>query len=280
MSSATLTLIGMYNWDNTLFDNLQVPDGIDKATLIDSILLRSGEFEVLYSDFDFMKFSIGAWSRKWYPTLERWIDALSIQYNPLENYDRQEEWTDKRDISGNESGNSSGSDSRSQTSNENGTEGRNESTIENGSEGRTENSSNGASTTGTSGSTTTTNVSAYDGGSTYTPKEQLIVSASDGSTSSGAVSLSVSGLHENNISLVVSAMKENMVSINISGLHADTFSRLHSTDDDLEHKGRIHGNIGVTTSQQMLLSELDLGYWNIYEKITDIFLTEFVIPVY
>lgn len=280
MSSATMTLIGMYNWDNTLFDNLQVPDGIDKATLIDSILIRSGEFEVLYSDFDFMKFSIGAWSRKWYPTLERWIDALSITYNPLENYDRQEEWTDKRDISGNESGNSSGSDSRNQTSNENGTEGRNESTIESGSEGRTENSSNGASTTGTSGSTTTTNVSAYDGGSTYTPKEQLIVSASDGSTSSGAVSLAVSGLHENNISLVVSAMKENMVSINISGLHADTFSRLHSTDDDLEHKGRIHGNIGVTTSQAMLLSELELGYWNIYEKITDIFLTEFVIPVY
>lgn len=336
MSSATLTLIGMYNWDNTLFDNMQLPDGIDKATLIDSILMRSGEFEVLYSDFDFMKYSIGAWSRKWYPTLERWVDALSIRYNPLENYDRQEEWTDKRDIKGKESGKSSGEDSgsesRGQTSNETGSDGRteggtegitegrnesgsegitgnrNESGTESGTEGRTENSTNGASTTGTSGSTTTTNVSAYDGGGIYTPKEQLIVSASDGSTSSGAVSLAVSGLSSKTTSLtvsdltnkltsltvsgasnkltslIVSAMHENTISINISGLHAnkrsDEFSRDHTTDDDLEHKGRIHGNIGVTTSQQMLLSELDLGYWNIYEKVTDIFLTEFVIPVY
>ena len=307
-----MTLIGMYNWDNTLFDNLQVPDGIEKATLIDSILMRSGEFEVLYSDFDFMKYSIGAWSRKWYPTLERWVDALSIKYNPLENYDRQEEWTDKRDIKGKESGKSSGEDSgsesRGQTSNENGsegrteggtegiTEGRTESGSNSGSDGRTEHSTNSGSTTGTSGSTTTTNVSAYDGGNTYTPKEQLIVSASDGTTSTGAVSLQVSGLHSDLTSLtvsgasnkltslIVSAMHANTVSINVSGLHAnkrsDEFSRDHTTDDDLEHKGRIHGNIGVTTSQQMLISELDLGYWNIYEKVTDIFLTEFVIPVY
>lgn len=328
MSSATLTLIGMYNWDNTLFDNMQLPDGIDKATLIDSILIRSGEFEVMYSDFDFMKYSIGAWSRKWYPTLERWIDALSIKYNPLENYDRQEEWTDKRDISGNESGKSSGEDSgsesRGQTSNENGSEGRTEGGSEditegrteggseditgnrgeNGSESGTQNSTTGGSTTGTSGSTTTTNVSAYDGGGTYTPKEQLIVSASDGTTTSGAVSditskltsltvsdisnkltsLTVSGATNKLTSLIVSAMHANTISINVSGLHAnkrsDEFSRDHKTDDDLEHKGRIHGNIGVTTSQQMLISELDLGYWNIYEKVTDIFLTEFVIPVY
>ena len=50
--------------------------------------------------------------------------------------------------------------------------------------------------------------------------------------------------------------------------------------NDSEHDGRIHGNIGVTTSQQMLQQELDLGYWNIYDKITQLFLQEFVIPVY
>lgn len=300
MSSATMTLIGMYNWDNTLFDNLQVPDGVDKATLIDNILIRSGEFEVLYSDFDFMKFSIGAWSRKWYPTLERWVDALSIEYNPLENYDRQEDWTDFRDIKGSENGKNSGSIGRNENGNdslgrtENGsgtdTESRTENTNQNGSESRTENSRNSGSTTGTSGSTTTTNVSAYDGGSTYTPKEQLIVSASDGTTSSGAVSLAVSGLHADTISLTVSGMQNKLNSLTVSqaNLHSLTVSeaQLHSftvsrvTDDDLTHSGRIHGNIGVTTSQQMLLSELQLGYWNIYEKITDIFLTEFVIPVY
>lgn len=212
MSSAKITLIGMYNYDNTLFDLLSLPEDIDKQTLVDNILLRSGEFEVLYPDMDFLKYSIGAWSRKWQRTFDRWITALNLEYNPLENYDRQEDWTDYRDVSGTESNSSSGS----------------------------------SSTSGSTGSTTTHNVSAYDAGNTYTPRDQDILSGTD--SSSGSSSMSGSGSH--------------------------------SLDDDLTHSGRIHGNIGVTTSQQMLQSELDLGLWNIYEKITDLFLTEFVLPIY
>lgn len=208
MSSSKLTMIGLYEYDPTIFDNLSLPEGLDKDTLVDNILLRSGEFEVIYPDTDFMKFSIGAWSRKWNATMVRWLTALSIEYNPLENYDRYEHWTDERDISGSEGGSSSGS------------------------------------TGGTTGSTTTNKVSAYDAGDALTTHDQSESHGSDSTSNSGE------------------------------------YSSEHSTDDDLEHDGRIHGNIGVTTSQQMLLSELDLGYWNIYEKITDLFLTEFVIPIY
>lgn len=43
---------------------------------------------------------------------------------------------------------------------------------------------------------------------------------------------------------------------------------------------RIHGNIGVTTSQQMLEAELKVQEFNIYEKITDMFITEFCILVF
>ena len=41
-----------------------------------------------------------------------------------------------------------------------------------------------------------------------------------------------------------------------------------------------HGNIGVTTSQRMLESELEIAYWNIYEKMSDIFIRELLVPVY
>lgn len=216
MSSSKLTMIGLYEYDNTLFDNLSLPVELDKDTLVDNILLRSGEFEVIYPDADFMKFSIGAWSRKWSATITRWVNALAIEYNPLENYDRYEHWTDERDISGSSSGSESGSSS--------------------------------GSTGGTTGSTTTNKVSAYDAGDALTTHDQSETHGSDSTSNSGEY----------------------------GSEHSDE----HSTDDDLEHDGRIHGNIGVTTSQQMLLSELDLGYWNIYEKITDLFLTEFVIPIY
>lgn len=51
-------------------------------------------------------------------------------------------------------------------------------------------------------------------------------------------------------------------------------------ENDFEHRGRIHGNIGVTSSQELWKQEAELGYWNIYEKIAELFLQEFVIPVY
>lgn len=45
-------------------------------------------------------------------------------------------------------------------------------------------------------------------------------------------------------------------------------------------QGRAYGNIGVTTSQQMIQSSLELYKWNLYEHIADIFISEFCIPVY
>lgn len=56
----------------------------------------------------------------------------------------------------------------------------------------------------------------------------------------------------------------------------------HTTDntDDFEHTAYIHGNIGVTTSQQMLTSELDLGYWNLYNRMADIYANEMCVRVW
>lgn len=90
----TLTLIGMYNYDNTLFDDVTLPDEFNKQTFIDSLLLEHGEKCVLYTDFDFMKFSLGVVSRKWAHEFSRIYRALHEDYNPLHNYDRHEEYTD------------------------------------------------------------------------------------------------------------------------------------------------------------------------------------------
>ena len=49
MSSAKITLLGQYNYDNTLFDDLTFPAGINKQTAVDEILLKAADFEVLYS---------------------------------------------------------------------------------------------------------------------------------------------------------------------------------------------------------------------------------------
>ena len=54
MSTMNLTLIGMYNYDPTIFDDLTLPPEIDKQLFIDNLLMRSGEFELLYPSADFL----------------------------------------------------------------------------------------------------------------------------------------------------------------------------------------------------------------------------------
>ncbi len=207
MSSAKLTLIGcnafFNNIGDDLFKGLTLPEGLAKQTLTDNILLQGGEFEVLYSDPWALQNFISVWADREQATFQRWVDALAIEYAPLENYDRHENWTDTLD-----------SDGTSRTT--------------------------GTNETSTSG-TVTTDVSAFDS-SSYQPKDKV--------TSSETIDNDTT---ENNTS-----------TLDNTGVHA----------------GRIHGNIGVTTSQQMLESELDLGYWNIYSRITDMFLKEFCIMIY
>lgn len=89
-----LTLIGLYNYDPTLFDGLTLPDGYDLETFRDALLLEHGEKCILYSNPNFMKNAIALWGRKWSLELERIYDALVAEYDPIYNYDRYEEYTD------------------------------------------------------------------------------------------------------------------------------------------------------------------------------------------
>lgn len=51
-------------------------------------------------------------------------------------------------------------------------------------------------------------------------------------------------------------------------------------DRDYDHNGHYYGNIGVTTSQQLIKEELELRYWNFYDHVSDIFLDEMAVRVY
>ena len=97
MSTAKLTLIGLNNYDHDLFHNLILPDGIDKDLFIDTLILKAGEFEVLYANPDFMKRAIGVWSNKWYRTFAEWLRGTQATWNPIHNYDRFEEIEDSTD---------------------------------------------------------------------------------------------------------------------------------------------------------------------------------------
>ena len=192
---ATLSLIGLYNYDNTLFDGLTLPAGIDKDICINEILRRCGEFELIYSDLDFNKSMIAQFGNKHNRTFTKWVEGLAEEFNPLHNYDRHEIYTDTH-------------------------------------------KSNAVSNSATSTSSNADRkVSAYDA-STMQPKEN--------ETSGGS----------------------------------GTGSAVNSSNDEIKHESHLYGNIGVTTSTQMLEDFLRVEKWNIYEHIADIFCDDFCIPVY
>ena len=79
-----LTLIGMNNYSNgAIWDNIELPEGIDKDILINEILKQNGEFCVLYSDMDFLTLQIQCFFKKWYSSFEKWVNVLTEEYEPL-----------------------------------------------------------------------------------------------------------------------------------------------------------------------------------------------------
>ena len=77
-----LSILGLYNWDNTIFDNMVLPEDFtadDKTTLINNLLMETAELEVLYTDPDFMKNAIEAWSAKEVYTWTRLYEAMMAQ---------------------------------------------------------------------------------------------------------------------------------------------------------------------------------------------------------
>ena len=238
---ANMTMIGLYDYDNTLFDNLVLPEGIDKDIAVNEILTRCGEFEVLYSNPAYNKYQIGKWGEKHYRTFEKCITALNIEYAPLENYDRQEEWTD--DNTG------------TQTMEKTGTQ----TTVNSGSETNVKSGSEKDETD--NGNTTEIQVAAYDT-ATYSNKEKTIF---DTDQSNEHTYDDVTDTHTLN---------------DLTNERTDDLEEKRTDDLSGHHLGRIHGNIGVTTSMQLLREELDVQRFNIYENIADIFIDEFCILIY
>ena len=91
-----LSIMGMYEYDNSLFDGLDVPTYTDKnnvvhvvnkTDVINSILLNCAELEVIYPKFDTMKLAIGVWSASEQDTWRKMFATQMAEYNPLWNVD-------------------------------------------------------------------------------------------------------------------------------------------------------------------------------------------------
>lgn len=233
MSSATQTLLGLYQIglkrNKNFFDKLTFPEGIDKDLCVTNILHNAGDFEVLYPDLDFMMDACEMFSLKWQRTFEKWLEVMSIEYEPLDNYDRKEAW--------------SNSFSESTSHNES------VSTSESGSM---------SGHTSTSDSTSNSSSILND------------ISAFNASTLQNDTSATLQA---------TTAGRSDNVTNSINNKHFSANEKESDVKRSLdEHRGRVHGNIGVMTTQSIYLEQWELQKLNLYDEIYVLFAREFLIP--
>lgn len=86
-AKAKLSILGLYQWNNNVFKEMALPEGVDGEILTWKILEDCAELEVLYSDPDYMQASIYNWSSAMLPGWKKMQEALTAEYNPIWNKD-------------------------------------------------------------------------------------------------------------------------------------------------------------------------------------------------
>lgn len=213
---ARITLCGFYQYDKTLFDDIVLPDGIEKENLVAEIMRNSGDLYPYHQVPEYLKQNMNYWFARRLFDFSRMYDALRMDYSPIENYDRKENTL--RDYE------NSGIDKASTTLGSS-------TTSENVASNENENK-----------------VSAYNE-TDYTNRGK------DTQTYNSTVTNRGSG--------------------------TDTTQTEYGLKRKEVENIRVHGNIGVTTSQQMIESEISLrAKYDIYKIISREFEHEFLVQIY
>lgn len=111
MFNAWMSVLTLYNWDESLFSNFRIPEKLDKATLVRNLLLETAELEVIYPDPEILKQAISVWSNSRLHTWEKICEVLYLEYDPLTNIRRDEIRTIKSTGASSSNGSSSSSGS-------------------------------------------------------------------------------------------------------------------------------------------------------------------------
>lgn len=83
------------NINSSIFADIQLPTGADADIIKGVIIEKYGEMETLYADPFHMKFVTSLFFKKHSKTFEKWYSAINMDYEPLYNYDRYEQWSDE-----------------------------------------------------------------------------------------------------------------------------------------------------------------------------------------
>lgn len=247
---ATLSLMGMYEYDHTILDFFHYPDKwetVDKDVFVNKLLLDTAELEVLYPDADIFKTAIKYWSAAEVQNWNKLYDTTVLKYNPIWNKDGTVTETEKHIKNNN------------YTDVTDGTIADHSSTIGN----------QNTETSGNENIDTTNNTNE---------KDYVFGFNSDSAAQSGETVTDDTGRTNTDRS-------ENIKTNNSANTDATTTNNTNFKHDEKENIDREYtrteqGNIGITTTQQMINEEREVDKFNLMDYIIDRFKQRFCLLVY
>ena len=297
--------LGLYRWDETIFDLMQIPTALNKPTLIDNLLAETAELEVLYPNPVVFKNLVAVWSAKQIDIWNRLYATTQYEYNPIENYNRYE--TGSEDGTGRTT--HSGTDTTADTTTYGGTDGRTEAIMQGGRDTNTETKREGGTeseaTTGHSELSGSDEVIGEDTKGHWTAGFDSTASGqSDGlvkqtrdqddattttnygkeEDSTGSKTTTF-GNTENNTEELAYGKTENVQETRTYGQTIQkagnmTHGEQIATTNEGSHELHAHGNIGVTTTQKLIREQRDIELFNLYDIIIEDFKMRFCILIY
>ena len=245
MLRSRLDLLGIYNFDNTVLDLLEIPEDeegnelIDKDTLKDNLLMDTAEMEILYPDASFLKLAIGAWSKKQVPIWSELYASTQFEYNPIWNVDGTV--VEDRDLAGTDYRTD---DHTTERTHDDSMERTHDDTMER-----------------THDDTLTTDSSTYGYNSSTAAPTDKVENAHDG-TITDAHTGTITDAHTGTIT------------------DTDTGTIKHDTSDTGTITTTRTGNIGVTSTQSLIKEQRDVVQFNIMDYIINDFKNRFCLLVY
>ena len=99
MAQPTLSIAGLYKFNEHLFDDMYIPESLDRDTVVASIIMETEGLEALYVDVPFMMDAIKYWSITMRHKWDKLVASMNFEYNPIWNKDGVRTHTETEDKS-------------------------------------------------------------------------------------------------------------------------------------------------------------------------------------
>ena len=99
MAQPTLSIAGLYSFNDHLFDDMYIPESLDRDTVVASIIMETEGLEALYVDVPFMMNAIKYWSITMKHKWDKLVASMNFEYNPIWNKDGTRTHTETEDKS-------------------------------------------------------------------------------------------------------------------------------------------------------------------------------------